>query len=38
MDQIMVDVSHLDAVIVGEEAILVGSQDEETTATGKQAD
>jgi alanine racemase len=38
MDQIMVDVSHLYAVIVGEEAILVGSQDEETTATGKQAD
>jgi alanine racemase len=30
MDQIMVDVSHLDTVGVGEEAVLVGSQDEET--------
>ena len=30
MDQIMVDVSHLETVNVGEEAILVGSQGEET--------
>jgi alanine racemase len=30
MDQIMVDVSHLQAVNVGEEAILVGAQGEET--------
>jgi alanine racemase len=30
MDQIMVDVSHLDTVNVGEEAVLVGSHGEET--------
>jgi alanine racemase len=30
MDQVMVDVSHLETVNVGEEAILVGSQGEET--------
>ena len=30
MDQIMVDVSHLETVNVGEEAVLVGSQGEET--------
>src|SRR5258708_15965692 len=30
MDQVMVDVSHLERVNVGEEAILVGSQGEET--------
>jgi len=30
MDQVMVDVSHLERVNLGEEAILVGSQGEET--------